>query len=172
MPIKKGGVCTGSYWKVLKLALPVGAEGVFQTSFSLIDQVIVARLGAQAVARVGLSTSISFILLLYYSAIGTGTGVLVAHAFGRKNIDEVSATAAAGHMAAGFLGVCTAIPLILYPGVILRWVGAQGDLSNQAALFTVVSAVITGTFRSLNDTRTPMVVTLGAVALNTLTGFF
>jgi putative MATE family efflux protein len=174
-------VCTSSYWKILKLALPVGVEGVFQTSFSLIDQVIVARLGADAVAGVGLSNSISFILLLFYSAIGIGSAVLIAQAFGRKNMDEVSAVAAAGHIAAGFLGVCTAIPLILYPEVILRWIGAQGDVAKQASgyfrLFAasapliVISAVTTGTFRSLNDTTTPMIVSLGAVAFNTLAGF-
>jgi putative MATE family efflux protein len=165
----------------LKLALPVGVEGVFQTSFSLIDQIIVARLGANAVAGVGLSNSISFILLLFCSAIGTGTGVLVAHAFGRKNMDEVSAIAAAGHITAGFLSVCIAIPLVLYSEVILRCVGAQTEVVRPAGLyfqlfaastpFTVVSAVTTGTFRSLNDTRTPMAITSGAVALNTMVGF-
>jgi putative MATE family efflux protein len=96
-------------------------------------------------------------------------------------MDEVSAVAAAGHIAAGFLGVCTAIPLILYPEVILRWIGAQGDVAKEAsgyfrlfaasAPLTVISAVTTGTFRSLNDTTTPMIVTLGAVAFNTLAGF-
>jgi hypothetical protein len=40
-------------------------------------------------------------------------------------MDEVSAVAAAGHIAAGFLGICTAIHLILYPEVILRWIGAR-----------------------------------------------
>ena len=166
----------------MKLALPVGLEGVFQTSFSLIDQIIVGRLGADAVAGVGLSNSISFIVLLFYSAIGTGSGVLIAQAFGCKNMGEVSATVAAGHEAAALLGTCTAVPFILFPGVILRWIGAQADVANQAAgyfqLFAAsvplaaTSAVTTATFRSLNDTRTPMVITIGAVTFNTLVGFF
>ena len=54
---KGKGRTTTSYWKILKLAVPVGLEGVFQTSFSLIDQIIVGRLGAGAVAGVGLSNS-------------------------------------------------------------------------------------------------------------------
>jgi len=64
---RKGRAFTDSYWRILKLALPVGLEGVFQTSFSLIDQIVVGRLGADAVAGVGLSNSISFIVLLFYS---------------------------------------------------------------------------------------------------------
>jgi len=179
---KGKGRTTTSYWKILKLSVPVGLEGVFQTSFSLIDQIIVGRLGADAVAGVGLSNSFSFIVLLIYSAIGTGTGVLVARAFGRKDMEEVSATAAAGHVAAALLGISTAIPMALFPETILRWMGAQGDVASQATgylqLFAastpliVMSAVTTATFRSLNDTRTPMIITIGAVAFNTLIGFF
>jgi Na+-driven multidrug efflux pump len=59
-------------------------EAVFQTSFSLIDQIIVGRLGADAIAGVGLSNSFTFIVLLIYSALGTGSGALIAQAFGRK----------------------------------------------------------------------------------------
>jgi hypothetical protein len=49
-----------SYWKILKLAVPVGLETIFQTLFGLIDQVIVGLLGAGAVAGIGLSNSVSF----------------------------------------------------------------------------------------------------------------
>ena len=171
-----------SYCKILRLALPVGLETVFQTSLGAVDQIIVGFLGADAVAGVGLSNSVSFVVMLVYSAIGTGTGVLIAQAFGRKNMEEVSATAAIGEVLAGIFGLCTALPLALFPGFILRWIGAQENVANEAAgyfqLFAasapliVMSSVITATFRSLSDTRTPMFITMGAVALNTLLGFF
>jgi putative MATE family efflux protein len=173
---------TSNYSKILSLALPVGLEAVFQTGLGLIDQIIVGFLGANAVAGVGLSNSVSFIVILIYSAIGTGSGVLVAQAFGRNSMEEVSATAAVGQIVAGTLGACTALPLMLFASLILHAVGAQEDVANGAAgyfqLFaasaplTAISAVATATFRSLNDTRTPMMVTMGAVALNTLVGFF
>jgi hypothetical protein len=49
-----------SYWKILKLTVPVGLETIFQTLFGLIDQVIVGLLGAGAVAGIGLANSVSF----------------------------------------------------------------------------------------------------------------
>lgn len=180
--LKKKDEPTSNYRKILGLALPVGLETVFQTSLGAVDQVIVAFLGADAVAGVGLSNSVSFIVMLLYSAIGTGTGVLIAQAFGRKDTEEVSATSALGHILTGMFGVCTALPLALFPRTILQWIGAQENIANEAAgyfqLFAasaplvVISAVSTATFRSLNDTRTPMIITMGAVALNTLVGFF
>lgn len=166
------------YRSILKVALPVGLEAVFQASFSLIDQIIVGSLGATAVAAVGLSNNLSFILTLLYAAIGTGSGAFIAQAFGRRNMDEVSKIAALGQTAAFSLGSCSSIPLLLFPNPILRFVGAQEELVKTAAVylqlfaastpFTVMSAVTAATYRSMSDSRTPMVITMASVCLNTL----
>ena len=92
--------------KIFKVALPVSLEAVFQTSLGFIDQIIVGTLGATAVAAVGLCNSISFIVMLLYSAIGTGSGVLVAQAFGRNDLKGVSKVAALGLMISGLFGLC------------------------------------------------------------------
>lgn len=104
--------------KTFKVALPVSLEAVFQTSLGFIDQIIVGTLGSTAIAAVGLCNSISFIVMLLYSAIGTGCGVLVAQAFGRNDLNE--RVAALSLMSSGIFGICTASPLILYPGTILK----------------------------------------------------
>jgi putative MATE family efflux protein len=168
-------------WEIIKLAFPVSLEAVFQTSLGLVDQAIVGLFGASAVAAVGLSNSVTFVVMLLYSGVGTGIGVLVARAFGRKDIEELSKIAALGQMIAGACGACTAIPLVLFPATVLHWAGAQDDVAKvgiayfqlfaASAPFVAISAVITATFRSLSETRTPMAITMGAVALNTLLGF-
>jgi putative MATE family efflux protein len=166
------------YRKLFNLALPVGLEAVCQGSFSLIDQIVVGSLGATAVAAVGLSNNLSFILTLLYAAIGTGSGAFIAQAYGRRDMGEVSKIAALGQTAAAILGICSALPLILFPNPILRSLGAQEELVNAGSLYlrlfaasaplTVMSAVTTAAFRSMSDTRTPMVITIGSVSLNTL----
>ena len=168
--------------KIFKIALPVSLEAVFQASLGFIDQIIVGTLGATAVAAVGLCNSISFIVMLLYSAIGTGAGVLVAQAFGRHDLKDVSKIAALSLMTSGIFGLCTALPLILYPGIILRLIGAPEELVQEGSVYfqlfsasaplIVMSAVTTATFRSLNDSMTPMFITMGAVCLNTLLGLF
>ena len=168
--------------KIFKVALPVSLEAVFQTSLGFVDQIIVGTLGATAVAAVGLCNSISFIVMLLYSAIGTGAGVLVAQAFGRNDLNEVSRVAALSLITSGIFGLFTTVPLILYPGPILRLIGAPDELVNAGSVYfqlfsaaaplIVMSAVSTATFRSLNDSTTPMFITMGAVGLNTLLGLF
>jgi putative MATE family efflux protein len=170
----------GTYRDIFNLALPVSLESVFQTSFSLIDQIIVGSLGAVAVAAVGLSNNLSFILTLLYAGIGTGSGAFIAQAYGRRDMDEVSKIAALGEAAAAMLGVCSALPLVLFPTPILRLLGAQPDVVKTASVYlqlfalstpmNIMSAVAIAIFRSMSDTRTPMAITMSAVFLNTILG--
>jgi MATE family, multidrug efflux pump len=120
--------------KIFKVALPVSLEAVFQTSLGFVDQIIVGTLDATAVAAVGLCNSISFIVMLLYSAIGTGAGVLVAQAFGRNDLNEVSRVAALSLITAGIFGLFTTVPLILYPGPIPRLIGAPDELVNAGSV--------------------------------------
>jgi Na+-driven multidrug efflux pump len=90
---------------------------------------------------------------------------------------EVSKIAAIGQSTAAILGICSALPLVLFPNPILRFLGAQEELVNMGSLYlqlfaasaplTIMSSVTTAAFRSMSDTRTPMVITIGSVCLNT-----
>ena len=73
-----------------------------------------------------------------------------------------------------------ALFLVLFPSRILRFLGAQEELAKTGSVYlqlfaasaplTVMSAVTTATFRSMSDSRTPMMITMGAVCLNTVLG--
>jgi len=101
--------------RILKLSIPVSLESVFQMGFNVIDQVIVGLLGADAVAAVGLSNSIASIALLLYASTGVGAGVMVARAFGRKDLAEVSQIASAGQTLSGLLGLLSLSARHVFP---------------------------------------------------------
>jgi putative MATE family efflux protein len=58
---------------------------VFQTLYVLVDLYWVGSLGTEAVAAVGLSTNLMFIVLAITQMLGVGTTTLVSHAAGRKD---------------------------------------------------------------------------------------
>ena len=58
---------------------------VFQTLYVLVDLYWVGSLGTEAVAAVGLSTNLMFIVLAVTQMLGVGTTTLVSHAAGRKD---------------------------------------------------------------------------------------
>ena len=58
---------------------------VFQTLYVLVDLYWVGRLGTTAVAAVGISGNLTFIVLAATQMLGVGTTTLVAHATGRRD---------------------------------------------------------------------------------------
>jgi putative MATE family efflux protein len=167
--------------RILGVALPVSLESVFQMSFNVADQIIVGFLGATAVAAVGLSNSVAAIAILLCAAIGTGSGVLIAQAYGRKDMEDVSRTAAVGQTIASSFGAVIALPLIVFSKPLLIALGAHEEVAELANGYfrffvaslplMILSTVTSAAFRSLNDSKTPMVITIASVVLNTGLGF-
>jgi putative MATE family efflux protein len=58
---------------------------VFQTLYVLVDLYWVGRLGTEAVAAVGVSSNLMFVVLGATQMLGVGTTALVSHAVGRKD---------------------------------------------------------------------------------------
>src|SRR6185503_20164794 len=58
---------------------------LFQTLYVLVDLYWVGRLGTEAVAAVGISGNLLFIVLGATQMLGVGTTTLVAHAVGRRD---------------------------------------------------------------------------------------
>src|SRR5688572_410642 len=63
---------------------------VFQTMYVLIDLYWVGRLGTDAVAAVGLSGNLMFIVLAATQMLGVGTTTLVSHATGARNRERAN----------------------------------------------------------------------------------
>src|SRR5688572_24625336 len=58
---------------------------LFQTLYYLIDLYWVGHLGKEAVAAVGLSGNLVFVVLAISQMLGVGTTTLISHAAGRKD---------------------------------------------------------------------------------------
>jgi putative MATE family efflux protein len=63
---------------------------VFQTLYVLIDLYWVGRLGTEAVAAVGISGNLMFVVLAATQMLGVGTTTLVSHAAGRKDREQAT----------------------------------------------------------------------------------
>ena len=61
---------------------------IFQTLYVLVDLFWVGRLGTDAVAAVGISANLSFLVLAISQMLGVGTTTVVSHAAGSKQHDQ------------------------------------------------------------------------------------
>lgn len=74
---------------VLQLAVPVTLQSMLQSSFSIVDQVMIGQLGSVSVAGVGLAGKFITILSVLISSVGAVAGIMIAQYLGQKNRQEV-----------------------------------------------------------------------------------
>ena len=81
------GSLTGHLLKTTSFML---VSMVFQTLYVLIDLYWVGRLGTDAVAAVGLSGNLMFVVLAATQMLGVGTTTLVSHSTGARNRERAN----------------------------------------------------------------------------------
>lgn len=74
---------------VCTLAIPAALQSLLQSSFSLVDQIMIGQLGAVSVAAVGLAGKFASIYAVVIAAIGAVAGIMISQYLGQKNSAEV-----------------------------------------------------------------------------------
>src|SRR5215831_10757802 len=92
---------------LLRLAGPIAISMLSYSVMTLVDTLVVGRLGAAALAGVGLGGTVAFALLCFWFGLLRGTKTLVAQAIGAGRRDLVSAYRAAAILTALVAGVAT-----------------------------------------------------------------
>ena len=101
---------------MLLFALPIFISNLFQQLYNAADSLIVGNfLGGEALAAVGSSGSLIFLLTGFVNGVSLGAGVVVARYFGAKDWDRMRRTI---HTTAA-LGLVAGVGLTVI-GVILR----------------------------------------------------
>ncbi len=162
--------------RVLGLAGPVIGENFLETLLGVVDTLLVAGIGAVAIAGVGSALQVMFFMISALSALAVGSAVLVAQAIGAAD------TARASRLSRQSLiwSVLFSIPLtaigFLLSGPIIGLFGLEPRVAEigvqylQVTMATVVVLVALfiggGVLRGVGDSRTPMRVTALANLLN------
>ena len=67
---------------VCTLAIPAALQSLLQSSFSLVDQIMIGQLGAVSVAAVGLAGKFASIYAVVIAAIGAVAGIMISQYLG------------------------------------------------------------------------------------------
>jgi putative MATE family efflux protein len=109
---------------ILLLAIPMVLEMSMESVFGIVDVYFVARLGAEAIATVGLTESLLTLIFAVAMGLSMATTALVARRTGEK--DPAGASVAAAQ--AIIVGVVASAPValvgFLFTPMLLRWMGA------------------------------------------------
>ena len=180
-------MCTGPLFKkILVFTFPIMLSNLLQILFNMADSVVVSRFssdGSDALAAVGTTTSIIYLVINLAIGLSVGTNVLVSRYYGAKDYRRLGDAVHTSVFISLFTGLlCSVIGIFLTPAL-LRIVGAPEDILPLAAKymkiyfagFTAVSVYNFGSaiLRAVGDTQRPLLYMLISGILNvTLNLFF
>ena len=169
---------TGSPLKlILGFAVPMLLGYLFQQFYNMVDTIIVGQcLGVTALAAVGSTGSINFMINGFCMGVCSGFAIPVAQKFGAgdyKGMRKFVATSA--WLAVVFSAVMTAAVGILCMDI-LRWMDTPSDIIDGAYQYifvifmgipvTYLYNLLAGIIRSLGDSKTPVYFLLLSSVLN------
>ena len=162
---------------ILSFMLPLLFGLLFQQFYSMVDTVVVGKfLGVDALAGVGSTGSINFLVLGLCNGVCAGFAIPVAQKFGQKDFEGLR------RFVGNMIWLGTAIALIVTLATttlcasILRWMDTPEEAFSYAydyiwVIFlgipaTMLYNLLSGIIRSLGDSRTPLVFLILSSLLN------
>lgn len=168
---------------ILQFALPLLMGNMLQQTYSLVDAAIVGRtLGINALAAVGASTSVVFLILGFCNGCCGGFGIPIAQKFGARDYSVMRQYVHTALKLSAVMSILLAILTSLLCAFILRTMQTPANIFEGAYAYLLVTFIgIPATFyynllsciiRALGDSKTPFWFLLFAAVLNIALDFF
>ncbi|WP_432737165.1 MATE family efflux transporter [Maridesulfovibrio sp. FT414] len=161
---------------LLTLAVPVLFSMIAEPLTGLVDTAFVSRLGAEAMAALGIGTMVFSSVFWVFGFLGVGTQTEVSQALGRGDTTRAASLCWLAVKIAAVLGVVLGIFVLPILGMIAGMMGGEGPVRDLAvdymsyrllgapAVLVVLSCF--GAMRGFQDMRSPLWVAVGMNAIN------
>ena len=165
---------------VVLLAVPMVLEMLMESVFAVVDIFFVGRLGADAVATVGLTESLMFIVYALAMGISIGGAATVARRIGEKDRDRAAVAAVQAIILGGGAAVILGAIGAVFGPQLIRMMGASDAVLATGSTFARVMLggcgtvtllfLINSVFRGAGDAAIAMRVLWFANTINILLG--
>ena len=157
---------------ILKFTLPLLLGNLLQQTYSLVDAAIVGKfLGINALASVGASTSVVFLILGFCNGCCGGFGIPVAQKFGARDYSTMRSYVAVSLKLAAGMSVVIAL-LMRTPENIFEGAYAYLLVTFIGVPCTFFYNLLSSIIRALGDSKTPFWFLLFAAVLNIILDLF
>ena len=162
---------------IMQFAFPLLLGNLFQQTYNIVDAAIVGRvLGPNALAGVGASSSVQFLILGFCIGVCAGFSVPVAQRFGAGDIRSLKKFIFHSVILIIFLSVSLTLICCLSCKGILNILHTPGDIYSDAYVyllviflgipFTLLYNITAGILRAVGDSRTPFIFLAMSTAFN------
>ena len=161
---------------LLILSIPMVLEMIMESIFAVVDIFFVSRLGADAVATVGITESCMTIVYAIGMGLSTATTAMVARRIGEKRAGKAGAIAFQAIISGLVVSILIAIPGVIYAKDFLLLMGASKEMAEAGYMFPAIMFggnavimllfIINAVFRSSGDAAISMRVLIVANLIN------
>ncbi|MBK9388980.1 MAG: MATE family efflux transporter [Bacteroidetes bacterium] len=152
---------------IFKFAAPMLIGNIFQQLFSVVDSIVVGKfIGKEALAAVGASFPVIFIMVSMIIGLVMGTTVVISQYFGAKDYVKVKRAIDTMYIYTIVIGIITTIIGILISEPLLRMIDLPAEILPQAVLYLKIylSGILiffgfngtSAVLRGLGDSKTPL----------------
>lgn len=166
---------------ILALAWPTMLEQLMQTAVQYIDTAMVGSLGTNAMAAVGATTTVGWLIGGMVSAWGVGFLSFIARACGAGDGDAAAKASAQAVIVAATTGVLFTCITLGLSGMVPRWMQVAETVRPLATqyffilytpmLFRAATIIFGTVLRAAGDTKTPMKVGVWVNIINVTLNF-
>ena len=172
-----------SFPLILNFTLPLLLGNLLQQTYSLMDAAIVGKyLGINALASVGASTSVVFLILGFCTGCCSGFSIPVAQKFGARDYVTMRRFISVSLKISGVMSVALAIITSLLCAFILRTMQTPENIFDGAYIYLLITFIgipctfyynlLSGIIRALGDSKTPFWFLLLSAVLNIILDLF
>lgn len=167
---------------IIGFAVPFLFGLLFQQFYSVVDTMIVGKcLGPEALAAVGATGSLNFLIIGFCMGVCNGFAIPVAQYFGGGNEHQLRKSVGNSIWLCSIFSLCMGIITVIFCRQFLVWMNTPRDIINQSYQYIVIIFagipiiylynMCAGIIRSLGDSRTPVVFLAIASILNIVLDF-
>lgn len=162
---------------MLTFSLPLLIGNVFQQFYNMADAIIVGQfVGEEALAAVGSTGSLVFLILGFALGLASGFGVMISQCFGAKDERRLKHYVAMSLMLSAVISVLITLIAVIFTRTILKIMNTPENIFADA--YSYVSVIFAGSFtamyynvlasilRGMGDSKTPLYFLILASLLN------
>ncbi len=168
---------------ILGFAIPMLFGMLFQQFYNLVDTIIVGKtLGVEALAGVGATGSINFMIIGFCMGVCNGFVIPVAQCFGAKKPADLRKYVFNGYICSIVFAIVLTLASVIFCRRILIIMNTPADIIDHAYNYIVVIFIgiptvflynmVSGVIRSLGDSKTPVVFLVLSSIINVVLDFF
>ena len=121
---------------ILFFSVPLILGNLLQQLYNTVDSIIVGNyVGSNALAAIGSSTSLVYLLIAFSQGVSVGAGVVISQRLGQKNKEGVQISVHTALALAWILGIILTVGGILFSKEILLWMNTPEEVLMDAVTY-------------------------------------